>query len=287
MLGALGHIETLLQKPLYAHFDLIVGAGVGAAIGSLLALGGMVDEIETAYRAHLAPVMAAGSAEARANRLSAATRKVFAGRSFADMKTPMAIVATRVASGQPHLFLSHRLGGEAGEQTHVPGDGVGLADAVIASCSAHPVFRSKFVKSASGEILELIDGGFCANNPSLLAIAQAKAAGIGPQSRMRVVAIGGGAFGQLKPAPLSRAWIAKHFMAAELVQRAFEINTQTVEHLLPTLFPDVPIVRIGQRHRERTMGMFEHRPALIPGLRSRGEAACVAGSDLLREALFA
>jgi patatin-like phospholipase/acyl hydrolase len=48
-----------------------------------------------------------------------------------------------------------------------------VSDAVQASCSAYPFFERKIVKTDKGDVVELIDGGYCANNPTLYAIADA------------------------------------------------------------------------------------------------------------------
>jgi Patatin-like phospholipase len=50
------------------------------------------------------------------------------------------------------------------------GFGCTIADAVQASCSAYPFFERKMVNTPLGDC-ELIDGGFCANNPTLYALA--------------------------------------------------------------------------------------------------------------------
>src|SRR3546814_16712009 len=57
--------------------------------------------------------------------------------------------------------------------TFVPGFGVSIADAVKASCSAYPFFERTIVRTSMGEDIELIDGGYCANNPTLYALADA------------------------------------------------------------------------------------------------------------------
>ena len=44
---------------------------------------------------------------------------------------------------------------------------------MIASCSAYPFFNRFAVKIDGGREVEVIDGGYCANNPTLYAIADA------------------------------------------------------------------------------------------------------------------
>lgn len=57
--------------------------------------------------------------------------------------------------------------------TVVPGFGCTIADAVKASCSAYPFLKKTTVKAGEGSEIALIDGGNCANNPKLYAIADA------------------------------------------------------------------------------------------------------------------
>jgi len=81
--------------------------------------------------------------------------------------------------------------------TFSPGFGVRVSDAVQASCSAYPFFERKTVKTDRGDIIELIDGGYCANNPTLYAIADAvMALKLSPEN-LRVVSVGVGVY----PAP--------------------------------------------------------------------------------------
>ena len=47
-----------------------------------------------------------------------------------------------------------------------------IADAIMASCAAQPIFRSVSVSTTNGNV-ETIDGGFVANNPSLFALVDA------------------------------------------------------------------------------------------------------------------
>jgi Patatin-like phospholipase len=84
--------------------------------------------------------------------------------------------------------------------TFTPGFGVTISDAVQASCSAYPFFNRKIVTTATGDNVELIDGGYCANNPTLYAIADAVAAFtllMGPRMSFRTA-------GMLRASPRTR-----------------------------------------------------------------------------------
>src|SRR4029077_17504252 len=128
----------------------------------------------------------------RTGALSRLARSVFGDRSFRDVKTGIGIVATKWVIERPMIFkasveLAH---GRTG--TFDPGFGVTIADAVEASCSAFPFFERKIVTTSAGDRVELMDGGYCANNPTLYAIADAVAVLKRARQDIRVVNVGVG-----------------------------------------------------------------------------------------------
>lgn len=78
--------------------------------------------------------------------------------------------------------------------TFVPDFGVSIADAFKASCSAYPFIERTIVRSSMGEDIELIDGGYCANNPTLYAIADAVQALKREHWDIRLVSVGVGVY---------------------------------------------------------------------------------------------
>ncbi|MER9187070.1 patatin-like phospholipase family protein [Mesorhizobium australicum] len=79
-------------------------------------------------------------------------------------------------------------------KTFDPGFGCTLADAVQASCSAYPFFKLKVITTSRGEIRKVGDGGYCANNPALYAIADAVEAYQVPRTSIRLLSIGVGEY---------------------------------------------------------------------------------------------
>ena len=119
-----------------------------------------------------------------------------------------------------------------------------IADAVQASCSAYPFFDSKTVTTSAGDTIELIDGGYCANDPTLYAIADAIQALKKPRESLRVISIGVGTY------PSPQAWWYKRIMrkcllSLQLLQKTLEINTQSMEQLRAILYNDIRTVRIN------------------------------------------
>ncbi len=107
---------------------------------------------------------------------------VFRTRKFEEMRTRVGIVATRWVNEKPMIFKGDAAQGHGRLGTFVPGFGCTIADAVEASCSAYPFFNRKIVTTQAGDRVELVDGGYCANNPTLYAIADAtRALGFEPQ----------------------------------------------------------------------------------------------------------
>jgi predicted patatin/cPLA2 family phospholipase len=99
--------------------------------------------------------------------------------------------------------------------------------------------------------VELIDGGYCANNPTLYAIADGIEALGHPRSHLRVISLGVGNYPEPK-----RSWIERRkrsFFVVELLQKTLDINTTSMEQLRSVLFKDVNTVRISETFEKPEM----------------------------------
>src|SRR6185437_9988431 len=133
------------------------------------------------------------------------------------------------------IFKGSVLQAHGRKGTFVPGFGVTIADAVQASCSAYPFFERKKVTTAAGDVVELIDGGYCANNPTLYAIADAVVALNKEPNNVRVVNVGVGVYPE--PKLSLKMWFAKKYLVSvQLLQKTLEINTQSMDQLRAILF---------------------------------------------------
>ena len=229
-LGALKEIEGMLKCPLYQCFDLIFGTSTGSIIASLLALGFEVDEIHTLYRKHVPAVMRPWLASAKSDALQTLAKDVFGDATFSDVKTGIGIVATKWAIERPMIFKGSAEQAHGRKGTFVPGFGATIGTAVQASCSAYPYFKRQTLKLSSGEYVELADGGFSANNPTLYAIADAVAALNKTCAELRVVSVGVGVYPEKRPKLHMRA-IKKCSVTLHLLQKVLEVNTQSMEQL--------------------------------------------------------
>jgi patatin-like phospholipase/acyl hydrolase len=202
-LGALKEIEGLTGRKLFENFDLVFGTSTGAIIAALVGLGYSVDDMLALYRKHVVKIMGRLLPYRKSAGLEQLSAEVFGDQRFDAFKVDMGIVCTRWNFERPMIFKTKPDQAFAGKGTFVPGFGCTIGDAVIGSCSAYPFFKKKIVTTSRGERVEVADGGYCANNPTLYALSDAT----GPlgvlRANVRVVSIGVGEY----PAP-RKSWLS-------------------------------------------------------------------------------
>jgi hypothetical protein len=157
---------------------------------------------------------------------------------------------------------------------------------VQASCSAFPFFERKIVETAAGDKIELVDGGYCANNPTLYAIADAVAALKKDRSDLRVLSVGVGVYPQPKKFHM---WLIKRipFNSIELLQKTLEINTQSMDQLRTILFKDVQTIRISDTFERPEMAtdLLESDLDKLNILRQRGRESFASREGELKRLL--
>ncbi len=286
-LGVLTEIEAMCNRPLHQEFGLVYGTSTGAIIASLIALGHGVDSILAMYREHVPTVMSKKTAPARSLALASLARDIFRDATFSDVKTGIGIVTARWLTERPMIFKRNVAQAHGRASTFVPGFGVSIADAVRASCSAYPFFERTVVKTSMGEGIELVDGGYCANNPTLYAIADAVQALKRDRKDIRLVSVGVGVYPDPKPGLLM--CLAKKFLiSVQLLQKTLEINTQSMDQLRQILFHDVPTVRISDSYTtpEMATDLLEHDLKKLDILFQRGRESFASREDQLRQYLL-
>lgn len=271
-LGVLREIEGMVECPLCEKFDLIFGTSTGAIIAALLALGQSVSAISDLYETYLPGVMQRKGRAGKSAALKVLGDAVFQGAMFTDMKTGVGVVTTRWIIERPMIFKTSIDQAHGRMGTFSPGFGVRVSDAVQASCSAFPFFERKTVKTDKGDLVELIDGGYCANNPTLYAIADAIMALKLPPEHLRVVSVGVGIYPAPKQSWFSTTKWAQKLLSVQLLQKTLEINTQSMDQLRHILYRHVPTVRISDTFEQPEMAtdLFEHNMTKLNILRQRG-----------------
>ena len=287
-LGVLKEIEGITGRPLHQCFDLVFGTSTGAIIGTLIALGYRVDQIHALYQKHVPTVMRRKTRRGKTRALTALANKVFGNRKFDALKTDIGIVATNWVVERPLIFKSSIRHAHGRTGTFSPGFGCTLADAVQASCSAYPFFARKMIRTDTGDRIELVDGGYCANNPTLYAIADAVTVMNVPPHNLRVVSLGVGVYPKPKHRLLSLARWYNCLLSVQLLQKTLEINTQSMDQLRDILFKHIATIRISDTFERPEMAtdLFEHNPGKLNLLRLRGRESFASHEQKLREFLL-
>jgi predicted acylesterase/phospholipase RssA len=286
-LGVLREIEALIQCPLYKRFDLVFGTSTGAIIAALIALGYEIEQIHQLYKDHVPAVTQASNTAAKSRALASLGATVFGDKKFDAVKTGVGIVATRWMTEKPMIFKGDVAQAHGRVGTFAPGFGCTISDAVQASCSAYPFFERKVITTSQGDRVELIDGGYCANNPTLYAIADAVIPLKVERANLRVVSVGVGAYPEPKPGFKIRL-AKKYLVSVRLLQKTLEINTQSMDQLRIILFKDVPTIRISDTFERPEMAtdLFESNLQKLNILRQRGSESYATREAQLCEFLL-
>lgn len=285
-LGVLKEIEALIGQPLCERFDLVFGTSTGAIIAALIALGKTVDEIHALYKDHVPTVMRARTRADKSAALKNLADSIFDGARFENVKTALGIVATRWDFEKPFIFKASVAQAHGSKASFVPGFGCTLSDAVQASCSAYPFFDRKVVTTGTGDRVELIDGGYCANNPTLYAIADAIMALKKDYADLRVVSVGVGIY----PEPKKPIWqrLIGRLQSVQLLQKTLNINTISMDTLRAVLFKQVATLRISDTFEKPEMAtdLLEHNLTKLNMLYQRGRESFARQEEQIKQFLL-
>lgn len=287
-LGVLAEIEGLIGVPLHERFDLVFGTSTGAIIASMIALGMSVGEIYENYKKYVPEIMRLKHPHQKSAKLAELAEAIYGDAGFDQVKTAIGVVTTKWVIERPMIFKGSITQAHGRKGTFQPGFGVRMGDAVQASCSAFPFFSPKTITTSGDDTIVLVDGGYCANNPTLYAIADAtRALQIRPQD-LRVVSIGVGVYPSPKPSLFSKMYWAKYLLSVQLLQKTLEINTQSMDQLRDILFKEVPTVRINETFEQPEMAtdLFEHDLKKLNVLRQRGRESFARNEPTLKNFLL-
>jgi predicted acylesterase/phospholipase RssA len=288
--GILSEIEAMTGKPLAECFDLIFGTSTGAIIAALLARGEHVATVQSLYEQHVPSIMKGRKTAHRTAALHQLATNVFQDQLCDVFKTNVGIVSTNWYEERPFIFKTSVDQAHGSKGSFKPFFGCSVADAIIASCSACPFFDRYTVKKSNGDVVELADGGFCANNPTLYAIADAVLALKKQPENLRVVSLGVGSY---PPPPLLkqagrvlRNWALMKFVpASDFLQFVLGTNTNSMDQLRRILFGHVPTIRISDTFAEPHMAtdLLEHDLNKLNRLVQKGRHSFEKHEGQLRE----
>ena len=144
-----------------------------------------------------------------------------------------------------------------------------------------------------GEDIELVDGGYCANNPTLYAIADATSALNVSEDRLRVVSLGVGSYPEpsvwKRAGRLVRNWaLMRHAPNADFLQKVLGTNTCSMDVLRRILFKNVATIRISDAFVDPQMAtdLLEHNLDKLNRLVQKGRLSFAAHEVKLKEFLM-
>jgi hypothetical protein len=146
---------------------------------------------------HVVAIMAQKKPAAKTAALQKLAGEVFGDRKFDAVKTGVGIVTTKWIIRRPMIFKGSIAPG-ARQDGHVR-SWLRMHDrrcgpSLMLGLSLH--FDRKTVTTHTGDKIELVDGGYCANNPTLYAMADAIGPLKIPRENIRVVSIGVGEYSE-------------------------------------------------------------------------------------------
>lgn len=245
-IGVLREVSARIKTPFFQYFDLIYGTSTGAIIGSLLALGKDISEVEEIYFKHIPEIMKHKCRDDRSAALRLAAKEIFGELDFSNFKTHVGLVATNYESERPMIFKLSKGQSFGMQGTFKPGFGCSIADAVVASASAFPFFERVVVDTENQGSMELMDGGYVANNPTLFAITEALNPFNVQRNQIRVLSVGVGHYCEPQRNLYSRLLFS--IWPFQMIQKLFASNTNTIETLRKLGFADVSCVRIDESY---------------------------------------
>ncbi len=251
-LGVLKELELKYGKPLYKCFDLIYGTSTGSIIGSLIALGYTIEEIEEIYLELIPNIMGPSTKAGKSKALEEEANKVFKQKKFDAFKINIGIVALNYETQMPLIFKNDIKQAHGMQQSFKAGFGCSIADAVRCSCSAYPFFKKMKIETDNKGEIEVVDGGFIANNSTLYAIIDAhKALGV-KDPDIHLLNIGVGHYIEKKSGLVSK--ILNKFSYFQFFERILTASTNSNVIVSKLIFPDLDMLRISESFPEPEYG---------------------------------
>lgn len=283
-IGVLEEIEAMTKQPLWSCFDLMFGTSTGAIIAALLARGESMATVKSLYEQRVPEIMGCCTAGGRSEALKTLADDVFGKSKFDIFKTNVGIVATRWKDERPMIFKTSVEQAHGSKDSFQPGFGCTVADAIVASCSAFPFFCRPEITTGKGDLIEVADGGFCANNPTLYAIADATRSLRQSYESLRVISVGVGSY----PEPKNWRSMLKFFPTVALIQKILGTNTCSMETLRAILFGNVKTVRISDTFNEPELAtdFLENNLKKLNRLVQKGRDSFAKNEQSVRDLLF-
>ncbi|TDX09458.1 patatin-like phospholipase family protein [Flavobacterium sp. S87F.05.LMB.W.Kidney.N] len=257
-IGVLKELELRLGKPLCEFFDLIYGTSTGSIIAALIGVGFSLNEIQVLYLELIPTIMRNRSKAAKSKALEREAKKIFGDKKFDAFKTDVGIVALNFDTQMPLIFKTNIKQAHGMKQSFIPGFGCSIETAIRCSSAAYPFFNKVKIETENHGEIEVVDGGFIANNSTLYAMIDAyKSIGINEQD-IHILNVGVGHYIENTSGIISR--LLKRIGIFNFFERVLNASTNSNTIVSKLLFPNLDMLRISESFPEPKHGtnMFEY-----------------------------
>lgn len=273
------------------HFDMFAGTSTGSIIAAGLAFGWSAYRLTKLYNDAASTVFkprwhtwtkGVGASRYSSERLYETLKSEFGDATLDQIATPLIIPAVDTVSGSVHVFKSGR------HSRLVRDKNVAVADAVMASCSAPTYFDPHVVQE-----YRIADGGLWANNPSLVAVADARYNKRRPLHAIKVLTLGTGTSRSEYPWHENRwtklfgcnrlgwGWAAK-WQGTRLIDLVFNLQSEAADNTLKLLLDRAQVMRITFETERR---LAFDKPSNIHDLISKADRVFTLEADRIRRFL--
>jgi predicted acylesterase/phospholipase RssA len=216
------------------------------------------------------------SSSEKSRILKTESDKIFDGKKFDAFKTDIGIVSLNYDTQKPLIFKTNPKQAHGMVHSFEPGFGKTISEAVQCSCAAYPIFEIiniDLINKSSVTNVNVIDGGFIANDPILFALIDANKAFRTEVQDIRLISVGVGEYVE-KPFGFWYNLLRKVNMI-KFVERVLTASTNTNVLVAKLLFPNLKIVRISEKFPEPEHGtnMTEMDMVKLKKLNSLGRSS--------------
>jgi hypothetical protein len=278
----LKRIEEEMNIEWTQYFNLITGTSTGSIIAAGLVTNNNASEIFNLYKSEGNKIFKKRfrdctgyfSSKYSNHELSRVLKDYFGDKKLGEITFPLIIPATDIGNGCVHVFKSFY------DQGFVRDKNVLVRDAVLASCSA-PTYFDPYLYSNNDKKYLLADGGLWANNPSLVAIIDAKKRLNINLSDIRILSIGSGSedlFYSLKKSK----WLGWGFLAkwggSKFINMLLNLQSESAHNMTGLLIEREQILRLS--FKECSLSLDD--PSKIDDLITRADKLFTYNADKLK-----
>lgn len=239
----LKRMEEEFKIKLHNYFDLIAGTSTGSIIAAAIACDIPLSEVIQLYKDKGDEIFSKKvwwkfpkwfSSKFHSEELNKILVGKFGGRTLGDISKPLILPASNITTGKVYVSKSYY------DKNYVRDKHIKLTDAILASCSAPTYFDPHCV----GSYL-LADGGLWANNPSLVAVIDAKKRLDQKLEDIKILSIGTGLYKPEFDFKSKLMGFLTGWKGSKLIDFIFSLQSQSTDNYLDLLLLENQKYRIN------------------------------------------